>query len=338
MRLRRRACLLPVLLAPMLLGVTPAVAAAQRATKVQTVRFSTVPVTKGLQLRFSGGQSARTNSRGIATIRLRLVRHPGGNTEGYRHLKGGYYYRMFKVRPLRRRNGSVVRFDRIYGRALIAVTKNYRFVPRFIGQGGRPCREAPSRATRSRAGRAPCDESRAHPPPCFGACASCRSGRFVTNWAIQSVIVDGTNVVTRASNRFSPRKLRGPFKVSLLFVSAKVTSTDALFGSHLGESVSLTYPSGRKREIRFSKDGTIALTGLPRGAFKIKVNAHGVSPERPIALSRNQVIELTVISYLDLALAGGLLGAIAITLLVLRRPHLRRLPRGRAERAEQVAT
>jgi hypothetical protein len=155
-------------------------------------------------------------------------------------------------------------------------------------------------------------------------------------------MVDGTNVVTRARNRFSPRELHGPYKVALLFFSARVTSSDAIFGFPLGSSVTLTYPSGRTRLVKLSKDGTVDLTGLPRGNFKIKADAPGVSPERPLALSRDQVVDLKVISYLDLALAAAVLGALAILLLVLRRPHLRRLPRNRpvehvARRAEAEA-
>ena len=49
-----------------------------------------------------------------------------------------------------------------------------------------------------------------------------------------------------------------------------------------------------------------------------------MSPERPVALSRSQDVDLKVISYLDISLVGLLLAAVALGLVILPRAHFRR--------------
>jgi hypothetical protein len=330
----RRAHLALALLAAFVLTTVLTTAPAQARSKapriIESVPFRTVPAIKGLKLRFAGGRFVRTNSRGRVSIRLTAMLHPTKHLDRYRRLHSGYFYIPPKVRPLKRADGSIVRFDRLFGATLIAVTQTYRFTPHFVRRGGSalPAGAVQSYTLKSRTG-ALVTVKGTSPVRLQGSRVVPFTGEFVSKdieWAIQSVMVDGTNVVTRARQRFSPRKLHGAYEVPLLFFSAKVTSSDAIFGFPLGTSVTLTYPSGRTRLVKLSKDGTADLTGLPRGNFKIKADAPGVSPERPMALSRDQVVDLKVISYLDLALAAAVLGTLAILLLVIRRPHLRRLP------------
>lgn len=328
---RRWACLLPALLA----GSIPAVPPAQAASSlVRTVHYDTVPPVKGMHLHFPGGQVALTDARGRASIRLRgRVSRPAHDSDRYHRLNGGFFYALPDVRTLKRLDGSIVRFDRLYFPSRISLKLTYRFVPRFVRRGGEalPPGVIQSYTLKSRTGKVLTVKGSA-PVLLQGTRVVPFTGKLVSKdieWSIQSVMVDGTNVVTRAQHRFSPRKLRGPLKVPLLFFSATISSADAIFGTPIGRSVTLTYPSGRERTVRLSKDGTSDIPGLPRGNFTIKANVPGVSPERPLALSRDQVVDLKVISYLDLALVAALLGAVAILLLVVRRPHLRRLGRKR---------
>lgn len=337
----RRACLALALLTLLVLPTAPAQARYKPARIVESVSFRTVPPIEGLKLHLPGRRSVRTDSRGRATVRLVGELHPTRHVARYRRLHSGYFYIPPKVRSLKRADGSVVRFDRLFGATLIAVTQTYTFSPRFVRGGGArlPPGVVQSYTLKSRTG-AVMTVKGSSPVRLQGTRVVPFTGEFVSKdieWAIQSVMVDGTNVVTRARNRFSPRTPHGPYEVPLLFFSAKVMSSDAIFGFPLGTSVTLTYPSGRTRLVKLSEDGAISLSGLPRGNFKVKADAPGVSPERPLALSRDQVVDLKVISYLDLALAAGVLGALAILLLVIRRPNLRRLPRRRGERAAQRA-
>ena len=150
-------------------------------------------------------------------------------------------------------------------------------------------------------------------------------------WSLESVMVDGANVVTRSRRRFDPSELRGPMLIDLLFFRAHFTSKDALFGSPVGAAVLLTNPRGETTRYPL-KDGELTLPAMPRGDYTVAVETSGMAPPRPVALSRNQEVELKVITHLDMALVGGVLAVIAIGLLVARRPELRRLPAGLGRR------
>jgi hypothetical protein len=161
------------------------------------------------------------------------------------------------------------------------------------------------------------------------------SGELVSkdiDYQVERAEVDGTNVVNRAQQRFTPHKQQS-LDVQLLFYSLKVVTRDALFGFPVGEGIQLRYPNGRT--VRHDlKDGTVTLPSLPRGTYNVKVVASGVSFTRPVSVSRNQEVELKVISWLDMILAALALSALAIGLLVARRPHL--LRRFRRRRREPV--
>jgi hypothetical protein len=111
--------------------------------------------------------------------------------------------------------------------------------------------------------------------------------------------------------------------VQLLFYSLKVVTKDALLGFPIGSAVDLKYPSGRT--VRHPlKDGQVVMPSLPRGTYNLKVAASGISFTRPVSVSRNQEVELKVISYLDMVLAFGAMISIAVGLLLARRPDMRR--------------
>jgi hypothetical protein len=165
------------------------------------------------------------------------------------------------------------------------------------------------------------------------------AGKLVSkdiDYQVERAEVDGTNVVNRAQQRFTPRKTRN-LSVRLLFYSLKVVTKDALFGFPVGEAVKLRYPSGRTVSHDL-KDGQVVLPSLPRGTYNVKVVAAGVSFTRPVSVSRNQKIELKVISWLDMVLAGLALLALAIGLLVARRPHLIRRLRPRKRQPAGVGS
>jgi hypothetical protein len=54
------------------------------------------------------------------------------------------------------------------------------------------------------------------------------------------------------------------------------------------------------------------------------VKASGYSVERPVWLSRDQSVDLQVVSPVDLAIVFGGLASVAVALLVVGRPSLRR--------------
>jgi hypothetical protein len=141
-------------------------------------------------------------------------------------------------------------------------------------------------------------------------------------YSIISVVIDGSNVVSQAQQRFyvNPDDV---WTVKLLLYKAHFTARDALFGFPIGTGIRMEYPDGKVAAYTFNPKDGYALDGLARGIYRVKVTgAKGYAPATPIALSRDQDVQLMVFSYVDLAvfLVIGLL--LSLGLLLFGRPYL----------------
>ena len=141
-------------------------------------------------------------------------------------------------------------------------------------------------------------------------------------YSVISVTVDGSNVVNQAQQRFftSPNET---WTISLLLYSVQVSAKDALFGSPVGKAVKLRFPDGQVEIYPMDKAGMVKIPSLARGIYQVEItNAGGLKASTPVALSRNQVVEESVITYLDLAVVGGFGLLIALSLIFFGRPWL----------------
>ena len=134
--------------------------------------------------------------------------------------------------------------------------------------------------------------------------------------SVQSVIVDGVEVVHRGQQRFIilPNQ---PVEIELLFYDVRFFARDLLFGLPIGNGLELEYPDGVTRVFPFDTNGEITLTGLARGEYEARlVTRAGIAPRFPIVLSRDQEIPLPVVGYVDLlagiAVAAGLIVGLPI--------------------------
>ncbi len=147
-------------------------------------------------------------------------------------------------------------------------------------------------------------------------------------YAVENVVIDGTNVVNQAQQRYlvSPGDV---WQVELLLYYARIQAKDALFGTPIGEQVMIEYPSGRQEIHPFGPQDKLTLGPLARGLYTLQVlGVSGMAPRTPVALSRDQDVELKVLTSLDITLgiSAGILGALG--LLLYGRPQiLRRLRR-----------
>jgi hypothetical protein len=142
-------------------------------------------------------------------------------------------------------------------------------------------------------------------------------------WSVEGATVAGMQVVNRAQQRFYPIKTRA-VTVRLLFFTAHFQSRDAIFRFPIGKSIKLSYPNGRLRTSKLGHGGKLTLTALPRGDYKVSVDAPGFSFTRPVSISRDQQVKLQVISYLDVLVVLALVIGAAATLVLVRRPRMRR--------------
>lgn len=160
-------------------------------------------------------------------------------------------------------------------------------------------------------------------------------------YRVESVTKEGNNLVNRAQQAFLPKKSRN-VTLNLLFYSAKFTARDRIFRFPVGSSLTLEYPNGRTRDYKLDSSGTLVLPALPRGNYRVTIHAAGLKMRVPIAMTRDQVAVINVVSYLDVATVILVLCSIACGLLLVGRPGLRRSlrrgfrKRGRDRSAEAV--
>jgi phospholipase C len=138
-------------------------------------------------------------------------------------------------------------------------------------------------------------------------------------YSADKVLVSGANVVHRGQQRFFPAA-SPKMQLRLLLFAVRVTVRDALLGFPIGSTVRVSYPNGGERREALPRSGDVTLTSLPRGDYRVSVEALGISSSRPVALSRDQEVNLRVISWLDVAVVVLLLGSLAMALLFVRRP------------------
>jgi hypothetical protein len=140
-------------------------------------------------------------------------------------------------------------------------------------------------------------------------------------YSVERALVNGSNVVNQSQQRFYPAKTRR-FTAQLLLYSARVRVRDFLFGTSIGNQLSLVYPSGTSVGYRL-RGGNLLLSSLPRGTYTLDVHAGGYVPSVSLALSKNQSLDVKVVSYLDMALLLVLVLLSVTVLILFPRPFLR---------------
>jgi hypothetical protein len=153
-------------------------------------------------------------------------------------------------------------------------------------------------------------------------------------YSVMQVMVGGSDVVNQAQQRFylatSKKPLFGSlpvarktFRIRLSLYDAHFSTHDLLLRGPIGQVLQLTYPDGRKRDVSLDH-GEVSLRSMPRGLYKVKVKTSaGIPMEVPVSLSKNQDMQLKVISYADVGGSFLLFALVSIVLVTARRPGLR---------------
>jgi hypothetical protein len=138
----------------------------------------------------------------------------------------------------------------------------------------------------------------------------------------RDVTIDGANVINKGEQRFRIRP-DDVWPVQVLLYSAHFSARDAMFGFPIGKGIELTYPDGRKEEFFFdSSNAEIVIPSLARGSYSARIiGIGGSAPPTPVHLSRDQSIELVMLSYLDMGVILGIPLAIALTFFFIGRPR-----------------
>lgn len=139
---------------------------------------------------------------------------------------------------------------------------------------------------------------------------------------VRDVNIDGANVVNRGEQRFRI-KPDDVWPVQVLLYSAHFSARDAMFHFPIGKGIELTYPDGHKEEFYFdNSNAELTISGLARGSYSARIIGFGGSaPPTPVHLSRDQDVELLMLSYLDMAVILGVPALIALVFFFIGRPH-----------------
>lgn len=220
--------------------------------------------------------------------------------------------------------GIRARFDRWYrGRRIAAINLYHRVTPTFVDLSGRRVdpRVVTSVVVRGSQGRRHVlAGDRPHWLQGNRVVPESQGSRSTAvYYSAEKALVAGSSVVHRAQQRFFPGKTRR-MELRLLLFAARVTVRDALFGFPIGSAIRLEYPTRREQHYALGRGAELTLRSLPRGDYRISVDALGISGSRPVALSRDQEVDLKVISWLDVAVVLLSLASIALALLFMRRP------------------
>ena len=147
-------------------------------------------------------------------------------------------------------------------------------------------------------------------------------------YTFERVLVAGANVVNDGQQKFFPSKGRtrgsgaAEIPVELLFYRARFTARDAFFGFAIGDAVRLVWPSGHVERYPIGEGGVVVIPALPRGEYQVAVEGFGISLGGPVTLSKDQDVEVALLSYFDVALVVSVALAFAIGLPLTRRRHL----------------
>jgi hypothetical protein len=149
-------------------------------------------------------------------------------------------------------------------------------------------------------------------------------------WTLQSATVHGLEVARQSALRFVPAPNARPDATLLLF-RVRVHAADALFGRDVGRTVKLIYPNGFEDVYELDGGARATIESVPRGQYDLVVHGSGLPMRSAAAITRDQDVDLKVISYLDVAVAGLVgIGALAGLALFGRRRYRRRVRLGAA--------
>ena len=141
-------------------------------------------------------------------------------------------------------------------------------------------------------------------------------------YSVMSIVIDGANVVSQAQQRFYVHE-NDLWTIQVLLYAVRFTARDALFGFPIGTGIHMEYPDGEVQSYSFDPREGYGLEGLARGIYRVTVTgAQGYAPPTPIALSRNQDVELMVFSYLDMGFLASLGLLLSVGLLWYGRPYI----------------
>ncbi|NMI00073.1 hypothetical protein [Pseudonocardia acidicola] len=135
-----------------------------------------------------------------------------------------------------------------------------------------------------------------------------------STWSVQSVMIDGTNVVTIGEQRFRPSQVGERLEIVVLLRSAHLRVRDRLLGTPVQAVVHLTLPNGVVLPVPTDDGGEAVVNNLARGTYTVTAQGQAYAVDQELALSRSQFVDVRVLTHLDAVILTGI-GVVAVTVL-----------------------
>jgi hypothetical protein len=154
-------------------------------------------------------------------------------------------------------------------------------------------------------------------------------GSRPVTYALSSVRIAGANAVFTGRQRFAPLTDGAAWTIHLAVFQMELTVRDALFGARIATRTVITRPDHTRMSTDVSSKAPRVISGMVRGLYTVQIDSAVVGGTTSVLVSRDEPIELRVITLLDtlvIALAGAILlpAVVVLGIVVARR---RRAPR-----------
>jgi hypothetical protein len=297
-----------------------------------TVRVTTVPRTPGVQFDLAG-TSLTTGRNGIAVAAVPDLNYVKDDLTLASSSAGPYQVSSLRVSKI----SSVVARQR---RLVAAIDVRRGVSLRFVDSHGRVVPAARVGEVDLTAGSGIISTLIGSEVGAPALLLTRVADRVASDWGVRtityslaSVRINGENAVFTGRQRFTP--LDGPtWTIHLSVFSVTLTVRDALSGSPIGTRTVIIRPDGSKMAQSVSAGTPAVLTGMVRGLYTVKIDAAVLGGTTSILVSRNDTVQLRVITLLDAVLIG-VGGALVLPAVVLAGVALAR--RSRRRSAESAA-
>ena len=142
-------------------------------------------------------------------------------------------------------------------------------------------------------------------------------------YSVTKVGVEGGDAVFAGQQKLVPAT-DGTVTVALSVFDLQVTFRDVLFGTHVTAVADLTRPDGVTVPVAVSPDGVASMPGLVRGEYVLASRAAIVGGNTRVLVSRPSVVDLKVVTFLDVAVVTVLMVGLCVSLVWVGRAWARR--------------
>jgi hypothetical protein len=119
-------------------------------------------------------------------------------------------------------------------------------------------------------------------------------------YSVESVSIDGSNVVNRSQQRFYPSEIQD-WSLQVKLFTLELSMKDAFLGRLTGSDFTLVYPDGNRELIEYTGQNPIVIRGLARGEYLIELHDAVMAKTIPISMTKDQSASVQIVTKLDVA-------------------------------------